>query len=379
MNVSQRLYFAVVPAILGVFTVAGLAYWGEYGRQAPHVLVIVGVIASVASLVVAWRNTRYVATRITRLAAPAQVARPDELDAIEHEVDRLRRAVADAQLGEASVQIRAAASVQEYGALVSDAAMAAARQLDEIRMPLHILLENRFGDLNDNQEEMLAAARTAADDAQASLERLREVADIDRGALRLRAERVRLADLVVALLPSLVAEGARGSVTVSADLSPYLPAATGDRARLGQALSLLATDAVHRTAAGGDVRITSDGPPLAALVVGKTAGADRTTIAPGSAPGSAPGTAPAAGEPRRAPAMVQLVLTHGTGPPRMTDVALADRLITALGGRVEHEADRTVITVPAAVDSPAAGLGRPVTPIPTPTPTPAPGRGTTSS
>jgi signal transduction histidine kinase len=362
MNVSQRLYFAVVPAILGVFTVAGLAYWGEYGRQAPHVLVIVGVIASVASLVVAWRNTRYLATRITRLAAPAQVARPDELDAIEHEVDRLRRAVADAQLVEAGIQIRAAASVQEYGALVSDAAMAAARQLDEIRMPLHILLENRFGDLNDNQEEMLAAARTAADDAQASLERLREVADIDRGVLRLRAERVRLADLVAALLPGLVAEGARGSVTVSADLSPYLPAASGDRARLGQALSLLATDAVHQTAAGGDVRITSDGPPPGVPASAKTG--ESVT---------------GAGEPRRAPAMVQLVLSHGTGPPRMTDVALADRLIIALGGRVQHEAGRTVITVPAAVDGPAAGLDRPVAPTPTPISTPAPGRGTMSS
>ena len=62
--------------------------------------------------------------------------------------------------------------------------MSAARQLDEIRMPLHILLENRFGDLNDNQEEMLATARTAADDAQALLERLRQVADVDRGTLR---------------------------------------------------------------------------------------------------------------------------------------------------------------------------------------------------
>ena len=34
MTVSQRLYLAVVPAIVGVFAVAGLAYWGQYDRQA---------------------------------------------------------------------------------------------------------------------------------------------------------------------------------------------------------------------------------------------------------------------------------------------------------------------------------------------------------
>ena len=361
MNVSQRLYLAVMPAIIGVFAVAALAYWGQYDRQAPHVLVIVGVIASVGSLIVAWRNTRYVASRVTRLAAPAQVARDDELDAIEHEVDRLRRAVAGAEADQAGAQQRADAAVQEYGALVADAAMSAARQLDEIRMPLHILLENRFGDLNDNQEEMLAAARTAADDAQASLERLRQVADVDRGTLRLRTERVRLTDLVTALLPGLSAEGAHGSVTVSADLSPWVPAVMGDRARLGQALSLLAIDAVRRTPSGGAVRITAG--------------------APDPAERAAPGPkAPAAAEAPGGPApMVRLVISHGTLPGRMTDIALADRLITALGGRVQHSDDQTMISVPAAPDGPIPALGSqaasPAIPSPTPTPTTAAGRG----
>jgi signal transduction histidine kinase len=361
MNVSQRLYLAVMPAILGVFAVAALAYWGQYDRQAPHVLVIVGVIASVGSLIVAWRNTRYVASRVTRLAAPAQVARDDELDAIEHEVDRLRRAVAGAEADQAGAQQRADAAVQEYGALVADAAMAAARQLDEIRMPLHILLENRFGDLNDNQEEMLAAARTAADDAQASLERLRQVADVDRGTLRLRTERVRLTDLVTALLPGLAAEGAHGSVTVSADLSPWVPAVMGDRARLGQALSLLAIDAVRRTPSGGAVRITAGAPGPA-----ERAAAGPKPSAAAATPG---GPAP----------MVRLVISHGTLPGRMTDIALADRLITALGGRVQHSDDQTMISVPAAPDGPIPAFGSNAASSavagPIPTPTTAAGRG----
>ncbi len=267
----------------------------------------------------------------------AQAARDDELDAIEHEVDRLRHAVAGAEAQQAGAQQRANAAVQEYGALVADAAMAAARQLDEIRMPLHILLENRFGDLNDNQEEMLAAARTAADDAQASLERLRQVANVDRGTLRLRTERVRLTDLVTALLPGLSAEGAHGSVTVSADLSPWVPAVMGDRARLGQALSLLAINAVRRTPSGGAVRITAGAADPAARAAPGTK-ASATAKAPG-------GPAP----------MVRLVISHGTLPGRMTDIALADRLITALGGRVQHSDDQTMISVPAAPDGPIPG------------------------
>ena len=333
MTVSQRLYLAVVPAILGVFTVAGLAYWGEYGRQAPHILVIVASVASVGSLVVAWRNTRYVATRVSRLAAPppAQVARLDELDAIEAEVERLRQAVVDAEAAATHARGRAAASVREYGGLVADAATAAARQLDEIRMPLHILLENRFGDLNDNQEEMLGAARLAADDAQAYLERLRAIADIERDTLRLRIERIRLADIVTARLPGLSAAAARVGVRLSADLSPRLPAIMGDRGRLGEALALLIGDAVHRTPSGGEVQIIG-ADPHAEDPVGRMAGG------PHSVPDR---TAPVAA--------VRLVLLHGDGTPRATDAALADRLVAAQGGTVHHESDRTLVEMPAAV------------------------------
>ena len=64
MKVGQRLFFAVIPAVLGVFTVAALAYFGQYEHTAPEALVLIAIIASVASLVVAWRNTRYVAQRI---------------------------------------------------------------------------------------------------------------------------------------------------------------------------------------------------------------------------------------------------------------------------------------------------------------------------
>src|ERR1019366_483057 len=104
MKISQRLFLAVVPAILGVLSVAGLAYWGEFHRAAPEWVVVIAAVSALGSLVLAWQNTRYVARRIERLAgsserrptpsrSPLSMVRsaalpeadvaPDELDSIE--------------------------------------------------------------------------------------------------------------------------------------------------------------------------------------------------------------------------------------------------------------------------------------------------------
>ena len=53
MTISQRLYLAVVPAVVGVFTVAGLAYWGQFHRAAPEWVVVVAAVSAVGSLFLA--------------------------------------------------------------------------------------------------------------------------------------------------------------------------------------------------------------------------------------------------------------------------------------------------------------------------------------
>jgi signal transduction histidine kinase len=337
VTVSQRLYLAVVPAILGVFVVAGLAYWGPFGSSAPHVIILVVVVASVASLVVAWRNTRYVATRVSRLAAPVQATRIDELDTIEDEVARLRGAVADASAAQSRAQAAADQRVREYAELMGDAATMVARQLDEVRIPLHILLESRFGDLNENQEEMLAAARTAADDVHTHLDRLRAIADVDRGALGLRPERVKLGEVVAMLLPGLAAAARQAGVTVESNISPLVPAAIADRAWLSEALSLLATDALRRTPSGGRVALTS----LEAAALPHQGDVDRRG---GGGDPTIPLESPALSRGDRA--QVQLAISHGVLPGRPIDVAFADRLISVQGGSVQHSEYRMVITLP---------------------------------
>ncbi|MDB4911549.1 MAG: hypothetical protein JWO39_2372, partial [Gemmatimonadetes bacterium] len=68
MKVGQRLFLSVVPAVLGLFLVAALAYWGRYARTAPGLVVILAAVAALASLIVSWRNTSYVVHRVQRLA-----------------------------------------------------------------------------------------------------------------------------------------------------------------------------------------------------------------------------------------------------------------------------------------------------------------------
>jgi hypothetical protein len=61
----------------------------------------------------------------------------------------------------------------EHAALIARTAEELAARLDEVRLPLHILLSDHYGELNENQEEMLGAAQTAATEAAVVVARLR--------------------------------------------------------------------------------------------------------------------------------------------------------------------------------------------------------------
>ncbi len=329
MRVGQRLLLAVVPAILGLFTVAGLAYWGHLYRAAPEWVVVTAAIAAVVSLAVAWQNTRYVARRIERLAGPVtrddgtkrsafaavkEAARPgagaaaDEIDSIEQVVDRLSGAVTVAEEGSREREAAASKRVQEYAALLGEAAAAVTRQLDEVRLPIHILLENHFGPLNENQEELLATARTATEAVDVELRRLREIADLDRGAMNFRREQVHIGTLLQALKPQLLADAERTGVGLEFDVRPGLPRVAGDRLRLQEALELLLRHLVRHATPGNSlgVRARIDG------------------------------------------GQVMIAVDQGPAPTLDADVALARRIIVAHGGSLDHQGSETIIALPAA-------------------------------
>ncbi len=185
MKVGTRLYLAVIPAVLGVLVVAALAYWGEYGRQAPEAVVIVAVIASVGSLIIAWNNTRYVAMRVEQLAQRrnhrldaalgASLPVADELDVIEKSVAGLQQQL-DAARAEGDARERLAAKHSaDMVAQIDEAMDRVQSRLLEAQLPVHILLESPFGSLNENQEEMLSAAQQSLADAAIQLRHAREL------------------------------------------------------------------------------------------------------------------------------------------------------------------------------------------------------------
>jgi signal transduction histidine kinase len=309
VKISQRLFLGVVPSLIGLFTVAGLAYWGEYARKAPTLVVWAAGIASIVALVVAWWNTRYVAHRVERLAARRKRhGQADELDVIEETVESLDEEATAAKADAARATEDAGRRTIEYATLLAEAVTSASRNLEDARLSLHVLMESHFGELNDNQEEMIGAAREATEAAQAELNHLRQIADIDRGALALRRDLVKPGDLIRSLLPILNAQAVKQGIRILSELEPALPRVVGDRGKLQDALGLILKDAVRYAVPGTSVSIH------------------------------------AASEPTQ----IKIIVHHGSPHSYTGDIALADRLIAAQGGSVVHQPEGTTISLERA-------------------------------
>ena len=309
MKISQRLFLGMIPSAVGLFTVAGLAYWGQYAHTAPQLVVWAAGAATILSLAVAWWNARYVAQRVERLASrEGDDEKVDELDVIEQRVESLGEAATAAKADAVRAAEDAGRRTIEYATLLAEAATSASKQLAEARLSLHVLQDNHFGELNDNQEEMIGAAREATEAAEVELNHLREIADIDRGALTLRRDLVKPGELIKSLLPILNAQATKQGVRILSEVEPALPRVVGDRGRLQDALGLILKDAVRYAIPGTSISIH------------------------------------AASEPTK----IKIIVNHGSPHSYTGDVALADRLILAQGGSVTHTGDATTIALERA-------------------------------
>ncbi|MDB4899597.1 MAG: histidine kinase [Gemmatimonadetes bacterium] len=321
MKVVHRLYLMVTPAVVAMLLLAGLAYWGQYQRTAPEQVTIIGAVVVVASLVLSWANARYVAVRLERLVtggaqrvrderrpAPLSGNPRDELEEIERVVDQLSGAVATAASAQAHQAELFERRAVEYARLLAAVSDTASRQLADVRLPLHILLENRFGELNENQEEMLGAARSAAELLDADIVSVRQIAELDLGEHPLRRDRVKPAELIDAIRPMLVASAESAGVTIEIEIAPLLPAITGDRARLQDAMVTIVRAVLASARPESRIGLTVER-------------ADRT---------------------------IAITIAGGGEPYRSIRWAVAVRIIQSHGGAIETGADRLTITVPTA-------------------------------
>ena len=194
----------------------------------------------------------------------------------------------------------------QYASVLADAITSAERALNEARMPVHILLTTQFGELNDNQEEMVGAAASALDRTAEELGALRAIVDADRGRTASRSEIVRIGELVRTLLPELQHQASQAGVSLTITIEPGLPEACGDAAQLRDAIRLTLTD---------DIRYATPGTAVS-VNVGAT------------------------------PTEIRVMSRCGTGRAVTGALLLADRILSSQGARLEHGDGTTTIAVP---------------------------------
>lgn len=189
-----------------------------------------------------------------------------------------------------------------------------AESMREVGLPLHILLENRFGDLNENQAEMIEAARLAADSADAILRRVQRVRALEAQPRAARDGTTRPLDLLRGALAIANAREAHRGVRVEADLSPALPRVRGDRSHLEEALTLVLIDAGEASAAHRAVTVRAD---------------------------------------EATPGRLELVVVHGGPAAGVTlDRLLASRLLEAEGASIEWRTGETRVELPTGAPAP---------------------------
>ncbi len=323
LSVGQRLALGVAPALLAVVLVVGLAYYGERGRAIPSLVLAGAAALAVVSLILTWLNTQYLARRIRRLAGGVDVVgdgtqptEDDELGRIEQVVGKLGAALAAAEHALREVVATSDAKIKQQATTIAATVLDARAQLDELRLPLHILMDAPFGELNENQEELLVDARAAGAVMDVTLRRLTLIADADRDALPVLLERVAVNDVLRAVLPMLRAAVERHGARIDTDFEPVLPRVAADRARLAEAIAIVGTEVAAMTSEQQALTLTSSADKSHA----------RITMSP----------APAAG----ADTNISLVL--------------AQRLIAAQHGQLIIEARKVQIVLPLdAVQAPA--------------------------
>lgn len=200
---NARSLLAALPATLGLLVMTAVAYLGHRGHESAGWIILGGVAAGAASLILAPRGVR-----------PAPREEPPRRE-------------------EPGWRAR------EHTALLRDTADEVARRIDEVRMPLHVLLTAPFGELNENQEEMIGAARAATD---ALAERIRVVSrllDLEGGS---DPAPIHPRDLLAPVL-------AAASAILDVDIPPALPTVRIDAAIAREALALILGGLTHEPGA----------------------------------------------------------------------------------------------------------------------------------
>lgn len=199
---------------------------------------------------------------------------------------------------------------ETYLRLLEDLLRILPAKLEESQLPIHILLESPFGELNENQEELLGAARNAIESADIEVRRLRKLLDLERGAVSMAQQPMGVAELMRAPLAIAAARAEKAGVSHRWNVPIELPRVLADPTHMPEALTSQLGTAIGRTAPGETLLV------------------EAREVADG--------------------ARVAISLSHGDGPNALTaDGLLAQRTIELQGGTIADGARATIIELPA--------------------------------
>jgi signal transduction histidine kinase/ActR/RegA family two-component response regulator len=156
--------------------------------------------------------------------------------------------------------------MEELNTVLTQASTARDRFLSvmshELRTPMSAVLGyaemlggRYFGDLNDKQEEYVAAIATSGNRLMQVLDNLLEVSRIDAGAAVLHPEAIAIQDLLEAPVAMLRVQAEKRGVELVVEPTPDLPMLMCDRQRANQILLNLLDNALKYTAEGGRVTL----------------------------------------------------------------------------------------------------------------------------
>ncbi|MBK5188181.1 MAG: hypothetical protein JJD97_08030, partial [Gemmatimonadaceae bacterium] len=180
---------------------------------------------------------------------------------------------------DASRQEREAlARAREIEGLLRDVTARFSARTQDAQLPLHILLSSPFGSLNENQEEMLGAAMSAVDAIDTEVRELHKLLQLHRGELSIVTQPINLAELLRPALAIAAARAESAHVQLRPVVSDTAPRAIVDAVHAQDAMTSILTDAIARTAEGGDVDVDAGEGDRAAIRISIT----RRPVVPGT-------------------------------------------------------------------------------------------------
>jgi two-component system, NtrC family, sensor histidine kinase KinB len=130
--------------------------------------------------------------------------------------------------------------------------------LTSLRMAIHLLLEQRIGNLNEKQSELLQTAGEDSDRLADILDDLLDLNRIESGRARLKLQQQRPDALVRAGIDPFIAEARDKGVSLLVDVPPDLPCVNADISSIGHVFANLLSNAVRYSTAGSSISVRAE-------------------------------------------------------------------------------------------------------------------------